>query len=226
MTTDPSSRSAKVDALLRAERTIPAQSDEIRGRVLQRARDALDQPPVTRPSAGMPRRLVSAGAATLVVAALGVGGYLRWHRPAELLPTAPAPQANGEQASSDEKLLPPDPQPRVTEAPSEASATPILAAPSERNRTPREDDMAELRLLERAREALARGNFPDAWSALTTHERRFPRGRLAEEREALEVNTLLGLGRRDDAERVAADFRRRFPHSVLLARMEDVLKGP
>ena len=86
--------------------------------------------------------------------------------------------------------------------------------------------MAELRLLERAREALTHGNFPDAWSALTTHERRFPRGRLAEEREALEVNTLLGLGRRDDAERVAADFRKRFPHSVLLARMEDVLKGP
>jgi hypothetical protein len=62
--------------------------------------------------------------------------------------------------------------------------------------------------------------------ALANHERHFPAGRLAEEREALKVTALLGLNRRDDARRVASQFRRRFPHSVLLPHMDDVLGGP
>jgi TolA-binding protein len=223
MTAGPSSRSAKIDALLQAERAIPAQSDEVRARVLKRARGALNLPVVTQPAAALSRRLVWTGAATLVVAALGLGGYLRWHRSPELAATAP--EASPEKGSPDEAPPPTEPAPRMTGAFPETSASPALAAQPEKNRAPREDDMGELRLLERAREALTRGNFAEAWSALTTHERRFPRGRLTEEREALEVNALLGLGRRDDAERVATDFRKRFPHSVLLARMENVLKG-
>jgi outer membrane protein assembly factor BamD (BamD/ComL family) len=112
------------------------------------------------------------------------------------------------------------------EGPPQTSSASTVAATAERSRTPGEDDLAELRLLERARGALSRGDFGDAWSALTTHERRFPRGRLAEEREALKVHALLGLGRRDDARRVASEFRKRFPQSVLLARMEGILNEP
>ena len=41
-------------------------------------------------------------------------------------------------------------------------------------------------------------------------------GRLTEEREALRVRVLAGLGRDDDARHVAADFESNFPHSPLL----------
>jgi hypothetical protein len=48
------------------------------------------------------------------------------------------------------------------------------------------------------------------------HARRFKTGRLVEEREALRVKALAGLGRTEEARRAAAAFRARFPRSVLL----------
>src|SRR5437016_1884991 len=43
---------------------------------------------------------------------------------------------------------------------------------------------------------------------------------LVEEREALRVKSLAGLGRQDDARRAAAEFHARFPRSVLLTTFE------
>ena len=54
-----------------------------------------------------------------------------------------------------------------------------------------------------------------ALAALLEHARRFPRGWLTEEREALRVRSLAGAGRTDEARAAAADFGARFPHSVL-----------
>lgn len=223
MTRELSAPSANIESLLRAERSIPAQPDAVRERVLRRAQASLGEPPVALPGAGVPRVLVSAGAAALLLAALGVATYLRWPHGGEGRPSPPP----AETADRDPQSLPPEPVPTANAPPatSSAAATASPALP-ERSRTPREDEMAELHLLERARGALARGDFGNAWSVLVTHEQRFPRGRLVEEREALKVNTLLGLGRREDAHRVASDFRNRFPQSVLLARMGDVLSGP
>jgi hypothetical protein len=51
---------------------------------------------------------------------------------------------------------------------------------------------------------------------IVEHARRFKNGRLAEEREALRVKALVGLGRTHDARRAAAAFEARFPNSVLL----------
>jgi hypothetical protein len=75
---------------------------------------------------------------------------------------------------------------------------------------------AELLLLRPARAAVARENFAAALPPIAEHARRFKDGRLAEEREALRVKALVGLGRADEARRAAASFRAHFPHSVLL----------
>ncbi len=73
----------------------------------------------------------------------------------------------------------------------------------------------ELRLLERARAAVAREDFRAANRLLAEHARRFKAGWLAEEREALRVRVLVGLGRPNEARRAAADFEARFPRSPL-----------
>jgi hypothetical protein len=75
---------------------------------------------------------------------------------------------------------------------------------------------AELYLLRQARAAVAREDFATALPPIAEHARRFKDGRLTEEREALRVKALVGLGRTDEAHRAAASFRTRFPHSVLL----------
>jgi hypothetical protein len=225
MTSDLSQPSVQIDELLQAERALPAVPDEVRKRVLVRARSVLGQPPVADPKAGLLRPLLPVGAAILAMSALGMGiaVYPRWHRWAETRPN-PAPSASGAMPSPEGELVPRLPALPSSDAPQE-SPPPAISSPTDRSSS-HEDDKAELRLLERARSAVARNDFGAAWSALSAHGRQFPHGRLSEEREALKVSALLGLGRRDEARRVATDFRNRFPQSVLLARMEDLLKGP
>jgi len=50
--------------------------------------------------------------------------------------------------------------------------------------------------------------------------RRFRKGGLVEEREALRVKSLAGLGRHEEARRAAAEFHARFPDSVFLSTFE------
>jgi hypothetical protein len=81
----------------------------------------------------------------------------------------------------------------------------------------------ELALLQPAYHALARHDFTSALAAIAEHQHRFASGQLAEEREALRVKALLGLGRRAEAKQAAIAFGKRFPRSVLLRRIEDML---
>jgi hypothetical protein len=74
----------------------------------------------------------------------------------------------------------------------------------------------ELRLLREARAAVARQDFEAALVPIAEHTRRFKNGRLAEEREALRVKALSGLGRTEEARHAADTFEARFPRSVLL----------
>ena len=82
-------------------------------------------------------------------------------------------------------------------------------------------------MLQPARAAVARADVTAALAAIAEHERRFPNGQLTEEREALRVLALAGAHRSEEARRAAATFRKRFPRSMLLARMNDALgEGP
>ena len=89
---------------------------------------------------------------------------------------------------------------------------PTVAAPE----SPADATRAELRLLREARAAVAREDFAAALPPIAEHARRFKNGRLVEEREALRVKALGGLGRTAEARHAAAAFQARFPHSVLL----------
>ena len=82
---------------------------------------------------------------------------------------------------------------------------------------------AELALIQKAQAAYADGNLPSALELLAEHGRRFPNGRLAEEREALRVRSLAGCGRAADARRALQAFAERYPQSVLLPHLRETL---
>jgi len=84
--------------------------------------------------------------------------------------------------------------------------------------------VVERNLLERARTALSRGESTAALRALQQHHKRYPRGILAEERGALMVVALAGLGKRARARAAARQFKKRYPHSLLLPLVDDALK--
>jgi hypothetical protein len=107
-----------------------------------------------------------------------------------------------------------------------ARAEPVeTPAPSVRPtaKSQQESGSEEIQLLSRARKADARHDYAEVLSVLSEHERTFPAGRLSEEREVLRVKALVGLGRTDQARRSAARFRRQFPKSVLLHKLDEML---
>jgi len=82
------------------------------------------------------------------------------------------------------------------------------------------DPFAEVALLQHAHLAYARRDFRGALALVAEHARRFPNGPLAEECEALRVESLLAAGRDVEAKRAGASFAARFPRSVLLPGIE------
>ena len=78
----------------------------------------------------------------------------------------------------------------------------------------------ERALLDEARRAIGAGDFKACLTQLTKHGRAFPGGKLAEEREALTINALVGVGRYAEARQKADRFARRYPHSFLAPSVE------
>lgn len=78
----------------------------------------------------------------------------------------------------------------------------------------------ERALLDRARTALIKRDPSSALMALDTHEKSFPSGQLAEERDAMRVQALADAGRTDEAKARANAFRRTYPTSLLLPVVE------
>jgi len=217
--------SPEVRALLDEERAIPAQPAAVRGRAMARARAALAAgvaAPAASPSRAAlgPRWAVAAAlvcmaSAAAVVAAYGIHAHVaRVAAPVATPPAAaPAPIA----APSRAPAAPPVIAPADDELP---PAAPRLLQPPRLSRA--EALRAELRLLRHARAAVAREDFAAALPPIAEHARWFKDGRLAEEREALRVKALVGLGRTEDARRAAAAFRTRFPHSALLPAVQQM----
>jgi hypothetical protein len=195
--------SADVRSLLESERQIVVLPAAARSRALFRARAALAAGAATRPASSRApgARWAAAGLACVAVTVVGAVAYevgLR-AQPAALAvePSPPADSPAPHRSAGDDLL-----------------AIPVLGAKPTRSGTGAV--RWELRLLEQARAAVAREDFAEAIHLLTEHTRRFRTGRLVEEREALRVKALVGLGRRDDASRAAAEFEARFPDSPLL----------
>jgi hypothetical protein len=80
---------------------------------------------------------------------------------------------------------------------------------------------SELALLEPARSSISRRDYPAALAAIGRHRREFPSGQLSQEREALRVRALWGLGEKPAALAAARAFRKRYPRSALLSWLKD-----
>ena len=103
------------------------------------------------------------------------------------------------------------------QAPAPRAVVPAPAA-GESTRSPNlKQYSAELALLEPARSSIGQGDYGAALAAIAQHRREFPNGQLSEEREALRVRALWGLGQRPAALAAAKVFRRRYPRSGLLS---------
>jgi hypothetical protein len=85
---------------------------------------------------------------------------------------------------------------------------------------------AEQALLDPARVALARGDGAAALERLSAHERRFPSGALAQEREAMAIRALALTGDVSAARGRAGAFRARYPGSLLWPMIAASLDAP
>jgi hypothetical protein len=225
--------SPEVEELLTNERQFPPQPAERRMRALQRARKVAFQTSAQRRSIfGRSASLLLAAAPVLTFAALSLAAFYGWRafatRPSE------APTGNGQTnppPAPRALTAPPSALPPISEAPSSLEDVPLPLDSSntvgKRRSPPAVDaEAAELRLLQRARAAVARGEFETALAHIADYQRRFPAGNLREECEALRVKSLTELGRNDQARRAAEGFREQFPRSVLRRRIEETAKPP
>jgi TolA-binding protein len=118
---------------------------------------------------------------------------------------------------------PGNPAPEGTLAPTVEAPQPIRrpsAAPA-KSAGPEASDLGpEQALLDVARRALGEGRSAEALVPLDRHARRYPKGILAEEREALAINVLVTLRRYDEARVRSARFLRQYPDSLLRTSVE------
>jgi hypothetical protein len=202
-------------SLLDLERPIAVLPAAARARALSRARAALAAGVATRaiPSGAPPavRWAAAVGLACMATVASGAAAYRLGVRAGpRAVPVADSPPGESPAphwSAGDEPLLD------------------LLAAPVRATTPARSGPGAvrmELRLLEQARLAIAREDFVRAIELLAEHVRRFRTGHLAEEREALRVKALAGLGRRDEARRAAVVFGARFPRSPLCSTVSQM----
>lgn len=144
---------------------------------------------------------------------------------------APAPTARHERAHAPGRPTPPRVEaspPPVVPAPVEPAAAALAPPPAARPAPAAaavvvDDDRSfqdELGLVERAIAALGRDDPAGASTALSQHARRFPRGRLSPEREALRVQCAAARGDREAAEAGRRRFHQRYPDSVLGAAVD------
>jgi hypothetical protein len=158
------------------------------------------------------RWALAAGLACVATVAAGAAAYTIGVRARPAAPSVAAVSATESAA----------PHRRAGDQPSlDPGSAPVLDATPSRSRAG--VVRVELRLLEQARAAVAGEDFLLAIQLLAEHARRFKTGRLVEEREALRVKSLAGLGRRGAARRAAADFKANFPRSPLLPTVNEML---
>jgi hypothetical protein len=220
--------SDEIRRLLEIESGAPPVSDEVRARVMARAAIAFRDGGVA-PVRRLFRRHVTllVAAALGVLVALGALAAYRWagtslrgtdtSGASRAVASAPpfASHLKAPPGPSSELAL----SARAAETPAVSPKAPEPSAAARRP-SPDETYSLELALLQRARAAVAKGDHSAALAAIVEHQRRFPTGRLREEREALRVRALAGLGRNDEARRAAERFKAEFPRSVLSSSME------
>jgi hypothetical protein len=227
----------ELNAFIQTRKVVRHMPPDMRRRVLARARVIIASGGEVRPAllpdpparhaarAGRPWYLTPAAVAASATLAVGAfagitslqrrdTGALPAAAPAAVPAQAPRVAAafHGSAGESPAVVVPPRPIARVRPA--------HVARP-----TAQVDPLAaEIELLQKAHGAFTRQDFAAALKLTAEHSQRFPRGSLAEQREALRVRSLSGSGRTEEARRAAAAFAEKFPRSVLLSAVENA--GP
>ena len=210
---------SKLRGILAAGRIVRPAPDVIRARGLARARATVAAASQERPpmAAGWSYRLRVAVAASvaLLLGAAGAVAALRIRLPEKFVPVQAGVAARPARLAALEVVAVP-----------EASAEEVEAPPAKPRHLPRSATYAaELALLQRAHTAYARSDYAGALAIVGEHGRRFPNGRLAEEREAIRVESLASAGHAAEARGAASTFAKRFPRSVLLPRVKEAADG-
>jgi len=132
------------------------------------------------------------------------------------------------EAGSEPRTFRPDDLPTAVATgalpPRAPSARAAGAAPSGSIARPATSEGAEIDLLARAHDAL-RSRPAETLALCQKHETDFADGRFAQEREALAIEALLYLHRRDDAEQRWATFQQRYPASNHRIHLADLFSG-
>lgn len=145
---------------------------------------------------------ISAIVAGFLVAGGGLWYALGSDTAAPVVTTASAPP-----------VAPVAPAPAKADAPEVSPLPPAEApAPSSAARRPSDRLAEEVAILSRAETELHAGHYTSALRVLDEHERKFPRGTLAQERLAARIRALCGLGRTADADAALARLSRSSVH--------------
>jgi hypothetical protein len=139
--------------------------------------------------------------------------------PSALIGSSPVP-ATAETVSI---VAEPLPGPSVPGAGTVASRPPEGQKATARSRDGLADEVA---LLSRAETELHAGRPANALLALGEHQRRFPRGTLAEERTAARIQALCALGRTDEANAQLRQLLHISPNSAHEARARQACRDP
>ena len=133
--------------------------------------------------------------------------------PPSLSPSPPPPPPLPPPLPPPPSLPPPHPRASIPSQPKPVAPTVALS-----------DLREEASLVDEARSALAQNDLVTATDRLARADARFPRGRLAEEREALAVRIASAGGDAPRAARLARTFLARHPTSPLRPSMEAIAK--
>jgi TolA-binding protein len=227
---------ADVASLLDAERWRPGPAAATRQRLWARVNASLVAPapagaaPAT--SANGVTSLATAGKVALATAALSAAavGLVGTRDPAP--PPAPPPRAaiaSPTASAAPAAPFAPIPEPRPPSPPDArpagAASRRAAATPGPSRPAPRDTLTLERALLQVAHADLASGRLAPARTALAEHLARFPRGRLAEERESLWIQALAQSGDLEGARARLERFRAAFPHSIFRGALEEALRG-
>lgn len=207
--TAPTDPGLDVDALFAAERVLPTYRSEFRERALSSARHEtpiISVPPSASRWARQPRHIFVATGTVLALASAAAAAFeiqQRRKHPSELPAIARTIDAPAGIRPG-----------RFGTALAPGSSTPLAAQVAAS--IPVDGYEGELQILEPARLAFALSYFAAVIRAADEHERRFPSGGLAEERDALRISALFCDKRVAESRRAAALFHKTFPNSALL----------
>lgn len=193
-------------------------------------------PPAETPAAPAPPApsswLGAKGAAAAGAAAIVIGVAFFLSRPSSAPSASPAPRSAPAIVEPAPNVAEPASAPPSikTVSPSElptAIEPPTKPAPSGRENTTASaaassvTDTEEIALLGRAHDAL-RGSPAQSLELCREHEKKFPSGRFSQEREAVAIEALVHLGRRDEAAKRWSSFQSRFPGSSHRVHLESL----